>query len=196
MRHPTVLLAVATLAAAAAACGDEPRDRLALRTPPERSSAVPLPEVERAAKQAERSARARPTRSDAERLRPVLRGWGEALRRDGGRRAARYFTVPAIVAQGDVLTLTSAAQIELFNERFPCGARLLHVQEEGRFLVGTFELTPRPRHECSATGELLRVAFALRRRKIAEWREIPQPAQPGPDRPENAPEEPTVEETA
>jgi hypothetical protein len=182
-----VLLSLVTLLAA---CGDDPRERLSLRTPPERSGAAPLPESERAAKRAERAAKARPTRDDAERLRPVLAGWGEALRRDRARRAARYFAVPAVVAQGNVLTLTSAAQITEFNDAFPCGARLLHVQEEGRFLIGTFELTKRPERDCEAKGDLLRVAFAMRKRKIAEWRELPQPIEPGPARPEDAPDPP------
>jgi hypothetical protein len=185
-----VLLSLVTLLAA---CGDEPRERLSLQTPPERSGAAPLPESERAAKRAERAAKARPTRDDAERLRPVLEGWGEALRRDRARRAARYFAVPAVVAQGNVLTLTSAAQITEFNDAFPCGARLLHVQEEGRFLIGTFELTKRPERDCQAKGDLLRVAFAMRKRKIAEWRELPQPIEPGPARPEDAPDPPAQE---
>jgi hypothetical protein len=178
-----VLLPLLTLLAG---CGDDPQERLSLRTPPERSSAEPLPQAERA----ERAARERPTRSDAERLRPVLRGWGQALRRDRSRAAARYFAVPAVVAQGNVLTLTSEAEITRFNDAFPCGARLLHVQNEGRFLIGTFELTPRPTRECEAKGELLRVAFAVRKRKIAEWRELPQPIGPGPAQPEEAPDPP------
>ncbi|HKH19248.1 MAG TPA: hypothetical protein VKA57_17110 [Solirubrobacteraceae bacterium] len=188
MRRPSVLLVVAAIAAAPG-CGEDPEERLALRTPQERSSAEPLAEVARAGGQADHAARARPARSVAERLRPVLRGWGEALRRDRNRRAARYFALPTIVAQGDVLTLTTAAQVRMFNKRLPCGARLLHVQQDGRFLVGTFELTRRPEHECSARGELLRVAFALRRRKIAEWRELPQATGPGSAGSENAPED-------
>src|SRR5215210_958728 len=189
MRAPTVLLAAAAIAATGPACGDGQQDRLALRTPPQRSSADPLPEIARAGKRAERAARVRPTRHDAKRVRPILRGWGEALRRDRGARAARFFTVPAVVSQGDVLTLRTSAAVKAFNAGFPCGARLLHVQEEGRFLIGTFELTRRPAHECSARGELLRVAFAVRKGKIAEWREVPQAAVPGAARPEPPPRE-------
>jgi len=194
MRRPFVFLALAALAAAAAACGeDDAQERMRLRTPPERSSAAPLPRVERETRRAERAAHARPTRADAERLSPVLRGWGDALRHDRSARAAHYFAVPAIVAQGNALKLRSAADVKRFNASFPCGARLLHVQPDGRFVVGTFELTRRGERRCSADGELLRVAFALRRHKIAEWREVPQPAQPGPPRPEDAPEPPLHE---
>ena len=188
MRRPFPPLALAALAAALAACGSDPEDRFTQRTPPEHSRASPLPQVEREGRQAERASRARPTRQDAERLRPVLRGWGDALRHDRIDRAASYFTVPAIVAQQNALTLRSAADIRRFNASFPCGAKLIHVQEDGRFLVGTFELTRRGERKCSADGEILRVAFALRRHKISEWREVPQPSQLGPARPENAPE--------
>jgi hypothetical protein len=190
MRRPFLVPAAVALVVAGGGCGDDPKERLQLRTPPERSSAEPLPAAERAADRAKRAARARPTRRDAERSRPVLRGWGEALRRGRGARAARYFTVPAIVAQGNALTLATAAQVRRFNDAFPCGARLLHVQQDGRFVVGTFELTRRPQRKCTAEGELLRVAFALRKRKIAEWREIPQPSDAGPARPEDAPDPP------
>jgi hypothetical protein len=188
MRTAAVLLAVTALAGGAAACGDEPRDRLTLRTPPERSSAQPLPEVEREARAAARAARVRPTPRDAERLRPLLERWTAALRRDRNGRAARYFALPAIVARDGVLLLETAAQIKAFNAGLPCGARLLGVEADGRFVVGTFRLTPRPQHQCAAAGERIRVAFALRGRKIAEWREVPAgAAEPGPARPETAP---------
>ena len=96
--------------------------------------------------------------------------------------------MPAVVAQGNELTLTSSEQVTEFNDAFPCGARLLHVQTEGRFLIGTFELTPRPTRDCEAEGDLLRVAFAVRKRKIAEWRELPQPLESVPEQPERTPE--------
>jgi hypothetical protein len=188
MRRLVLLLLAGTLAG----CGGDgdPSERLGLRTPPERSSAEPLPAAERAEKRAEREARARPTARDAARMRPVLRAWGLALRRDRARAAASYFAVPAVVAQGNELTLTSAGQITEFNDAFPCGARLLHVQTQGRYVIGTFELTPRPTRDCEARGDLLRVAFAVRKRKIAEWRELPQPlgSVPEEETPERTPE--------
>lgn len=186
MRRYSAALTVAALAGTIAACGDGAQDRLALRTPPERSTAKPLPEVERAGRQADRAARLHPTHRDAERLRPMLRAWGMALRRDRAGRAARYFALPAIVAQGGVATLETAEQVREFNDGIPCGARLLRVQEHGRFVVGTFRLTRRPQHRCAARGRLIRVAVVVRDRKIAEWREVPKGAEPGPARPENA----------
>ena len=190
MRRYSALLAIAALAATASACGQDPQERLSLRTPPERSAAKPLPEVERAGRQAERAARQHPSHRDAQRLRPVLRAWGKALRRDRAGRAARYFAVPTIVAQGGVAMLETPEQVRAFNDGIPCGARLLRVQENGRFVVGTFRLTRRPQHRCTARGRLIRVAVAVRDRKIAEWREVPKGAKPGPARPENAPDPP------
>jgi hypothetical protein len=185
MRRLVLLPLVALLVA----CGDaDPEERLSLRTPPERSSAAPVPEAEREEEPA------RPTAEDARRLRPVLRAWGDALAHDRARRAASYFTVPAVVAQGSELTLTSAADVARFNDAFPCGAKLLHVQPEGRYVIGTFELTPRPTRDCGARGDLLRVAFAVRDSKIAEWRELPQPEGLGLQQPEPTPEpEPQTE---
>jgi hypothetical protein len=190
MRRYSAALAVAALATLASACGNDPQERLSLRTPPERSVAKPLPEVERAGRQAERAARQHPTHHDAQRLRPVLRAWGRALRRDRTGRAARYFALPAIVAQGRVLMLETTEQVRAFNEGIPCGARLLRVQEDGRFVVGTFRLTRRPQHSCPARGRVMRVAVVVRDHRIAEWREVPKGAEPGPARPENAPDPP------
>jgi hypothetical protein len=87
-----------------------------------------------------------------------------------------------------VVTLETAAEVTAFNEALPCGARLLRVREDGRFLVGTFRLTRRPAHRCGSRGDVIHVAFVLHDHKIAEWRTVPPGAKtPGPDRPENAP---------
>jgi hypothetical protein len=186
-----VMLAFAALAGTTVGCGDDGRDRLGLRTPPDRTSAQPLPEIARADRRAERDAQLRPTRRDARRVRPVLRGWSAALRSDRNRRAARYFALPTIVAQGQVLTLETPAQVKAFNNALPCGTRLLRVREQGRFLVGTFRLTRRPSHRCDSRGDVIRLAFVLHDRKIAEWRAVPAGAKtPGPERPENAPKLP------
>ena len=192
MRPICGLLALAALAAGASACGADPEDRMRLRTPPERSSAEPLPEVKAAQARAEQNARIRPSQKDAERLRPVLRGWGDALRRNDSSRATRYFALPVLVAQGQVVRFETAGQVKAFNDALPCGVKLLDVAHEGRFVIGTFKLTVRPAHRCQAAGKRIRLAFVVRGRKIAEWREVPDTpgAKPGPDRPEDAPDPP------
>jgi hypothetical protein len=163
-----------------------------LVTPPEQKGAEALPEVRRQQEQAAAAARMRPTKADAERMKPILRGWANALRRNDDERATAFFALPAIVAQGTAQRLESRAEVRAFNVALPCGARLLDVTPEGRYLVGTFRLTPRPDHTCNATGRRVRVAFVLRGRKIAEWREVPNTpgAPPGPDAPEDAPPPP------
>jgi hypothetical protein len=183
---------VALVAAGLAGCGGDEEARLSLTTPPERKGEPPLPEVRREQEQAARAARIRPTQADAERSRPVLRAWANTLRRTDDGRAAAFFTLPAIVAQGAAIKLETLEEVRDFNLRLPCGARLVAVDANGRYVVGTFVLTPRPQHVCTAEGRRVRVAFVLRGGKIAEWREVPDTpgAAPGPDAPEGAPAPP------
>ena len=65
--------------------------------------------------------------------------------------------------------------------------RLLEVQHNGRFIVGTFRLTARPGQTCLTEGALVRVAFVISDRHFTEWRQIPDTpgASPGPSQPED-----------
>jgi ketosteroid isomerase-like protein len=130
-----------------------------------------------------------PTQKEAERLRPVLAGWASALRKGDLDRATRYFAVPAIVAQSMTVELQTREQVRKFNNDLPCGARLLEVQHDGRYVVGTFRLTARAGHRCAAAGQLTRVAFVIKGRHFTEWRQVPDTpgASPGPEEPEDAP---------
>jgi hypothetical protein len=193
---PLLVLLAAGAGAGAGACGGTDQEaRMRLSTPPERPGAEPLPEIraqqeqaERDAEQAARDAAVRPTAADARRLTPVIRGWANAVRRNQHARATAYFTVPAIVAQGVAIRLTTAAGVRRFNSELPCGAKLVAVTHEGRYLIGRFRLTQRPDHVCTTPGAMVRVAFFMRARKIAEWRQVPNTpgAPPGPDAPENS----------
>ena len=71
----------------------------------------------------------------------MLAGWAAALRHGDPDRAARYFAVPAIVAQSMTVQLQTREQVRKFNDELPCGAKLLEVQHDGRYIVGTFRLT-------------------------------------------------------
>ena len=82
----------------------------------------------------------------------MLEGWAAALRRGDPDRAARYFAVPAIVAQSMTVQLQTREQVRKFNDELPCGAKLLEVQHDGRYIVGTFRLTQRAGHTCTAAG--------------------------------------------
>jgi len=172
-----------------AGCGEQGPD-YSLKTPPPTVVARPIETpAPPPAKEARRKQEPRPTQREAERLRPVLAGWAAAVRRDDPDRAARYFAVPAIVAQSMTVELQTREQVRRFNAELPCGARLLEVQHDGRYVVGTFRLTERPRHTCTAAGELTRVAFVVRARHFTEWRQVPDRpgAPPGPAEPEEAP---------
>lgn len=170
-------------------CGDEGPD-YSLKTPPATVVAgpieTPLPKRTRTKAQ---PGEKHPSQRDAERLRPVLEGWAQAVRDGDPDRAAKYFAVPAIVAQSMTVELQTREQVRKFNDELPCGARLLEVQHDGRYVVGTFRLTERAGRACTSAGQLVRVAFVIRARHFTEWRQVPDRpgAPPGPDKPEEAP---------
>ncbi|MEA2317764.1 MAG: hypothetical protein QOD44_1953 [Solirubrobacteraceae bacterium] len=181
------LLVVLAAVAAVTGCGDAPGPDYSLKTPPSEIGAppieTPVPSPARGSKQPQ------PTQRQAERLRPVLAGWAAAVRRGDPDRAARYFTVPALVAQSMTVELQTREQVRRFNDELPCGAKLLEVQHDGRYVVGTFRLTQRSGHTCAAAGQLARVAFVIRARHFTEWRQVPDRpgAPPGPSEPEESP---------
>ena len=102
----------------------------------------------------------------------VIREWADELRSGDVEAAADRFEVPAIVANGTPpVELTDREGIVRFNESLPCGAELTGAEREGRYVVGTFELTERPGWgECGAgAGETARTAFVIHDGRIAEW---------------------------
>jgi ketosteroid isomerase-like protein len=168
------LALTACLIASGCADGDSDERRAQLRLPPA-PTATPSP----TATPAPRVSRAR-----AQRMRPVIAAWADAVRAGDFRAAAKFFDLPAVVSQGVPLELTTTDQAETFNSGFPCGATLEEVQQDGRFVVGTFRLTKRPGAECGDVGELVRVAFVFRGRRFSEWYQVPdgRGAAPGPRR--------------
>lgn len=183
MRRRIPFALLAALGVAALGCGSDPEARFGLTTPPaERGGvalkATPTPSAKRQHK---------PTQREAERLRPVIAGWANALRHGDVARAAGYFALPAIVQQTDKLQLATREDARTFNAALPCGARLLDVQHDGRFIVGTFRLTDRPGQSCQTSGALVRVAFVILDRHFTEWRQLPDTpgATPGPSKPED-----------
>jgi hypothetical protein len=179
-RIPLALLAAFVVVVAG--CGDASR-RFRLTTPSDRPGAAPLAATPTPAPKRQ----PRPTQRDAERLRPLIAAWAAAVRKGDSERAANFFALPAIVAQSDTIQLATHEDAKAFNAGLPCGARLLEVQHDGRFIVGTFRLTERPGQVCQASGQLVRVAFVILQRHFTEWREIPDTpgAEPGPKEPED-----------
>ena len=184
-----LILVLLAGAATVAGCGQQGPD-YRLKTPPSTVAARPIQTpVPPASAPKAASKEPQPTQRQAERLRPVLAGWAAAVRDGDPDRAARYFAVPAIVAQSMTVQLQTREQVRKFNDELPCGARLLEVQHNGRYVVGTFRLTARPGRTCTAAGQLTRVAFVVRAHHFTEWRQVPDRpgAPPGPDEPEEAP---------
>jgi hypothetical protein len=174
-------------------CGRDPEARFTLKTPPEHSSAAPLPSIKAERDRTAAIVAARPTRADAREARHLLRRWARALRENHDAVAAKFFDPPVLVAQGAIVKLQDLSQVEQFNAAIPCGLTLLAVRPQGRFLVGTFRLARRAAHQCLEPGRTQRLAFALQHGKIVELRQAPNDpgASPGPAVPEDAPQPPS-----
>ena len=158
------------------ACGSSDDERFSLRTPgTDRPAAREAPSE--AAPNRERSGA--PTTAETE----VIRRWADALRGGHVAQAARFFAVPAVVANGGpFLSLQSRAAVEEFNRALPCGARLLETERGAdSFVIATFRLTERPGPgSCeTGTGALARTAFLIRDGRIAQWLRVPDPAPAG-----------------
>ena len=109
----------------------------------------------------------------------VIRGWADALRHGREERAARYFAIPSVVSNGtSPIRLTSRDDVRFFNRTLPCGAKVLHAEDSGRFVVATFRLTERPGPgRCgSGVGGEASTAFLIRDRHIVQWRRVLEPA--------------------
>jgi len=109
----------------------------------------------------------------------VIRLWADTLRRGDARGAARYWAVPATVANdAPPQRLNSRAEIVVFNRELPCGAVVLKTTAgAGGTIVATFRLTNRPGGTgCGAgLGGLARVGFRVRGGKIVAWTRLPDP---------------------
>jgi hypothetical protein len=151
---------IAAMAAGVAGCGGgagQPAAKTAGQTQPSRPAAPsPL-----------RSPHTRAADPAAVR---VIRGWVDAERRSDVAGAARYFALPAIVANGgDPLVLRTRAAVRLWNASLPCGARLVDAAAFRAFTIARFRLTQRPGQRCDAPGMTASTAFRLRRGRIAQW---------------------------
>jgi hypothetical protein len=182
--HRRLLISAGLAAVLATGCGGGEDERYALTTPPEEVGAKPLPQEQQDNEPA--PGEHRPTRREAQRLRPLVAGWAAALRHGDVERASSYFALPAIVSQGEAVRLRTRAEVRAFNAALPCGARVLGIGNDGRYVVATFRLTHRAGVPCAEAGQLVRVAFVIRGRKFAEWRQVPDA--PGADPVPQAPE--------
>jgi hypothetical protein len=121
----------------------------------------------------------------------VIRGWAGALAAGDLDKAASYFALPAIVANGTPpVRITTRGEAREFNQLLPCGGQVVATARHAPYIYATFRLTNRPGGDCGAgTGGLAATAFLIRDGKIAEWRRLPNPGsgQPAPRTPTPAP---------
>jgi hypothetical protein len=188
-----IAIALAVMGLVLAGCGRDPNERFTLKTPPEHVSAGPLASIKAQRARTAAIVAARPTRADARAAAHMLRRWTRALRENHDEAAARFFDPPVFVAQGAVMRLGDRSEVARFNAAIPCGLKLLRVEPQGRFLVGTFRLARRTAHDCARPGTKQRLAFAVQKGKIVELRQAPDDphASPGPALPEDAPHPPS-----
>jgi hypothetical protein len=115
----------------------------------------------------------------------VIRGWANALRAGHVNRAARFFALPALIADG-VRPKRRVAKMEgirAFNRGLPCGAKLLNTKRGAdSFVVATFRLTerpgPRPSTCGAGTDQVAAVVFLVENHHIVQWLRAEDPAQP------------------
>ena len=90
-----------------------------------------------------------------------------------------YFALPSFVSNGtSPIKLTSREDVRFFNRTLPCGAKVLRVEDSGRFVVARFRLTERPgKGRCGAgVGGEASTAFLIRGHRIVQWRRVVEPA--------------------
>jgi hypothetical protein len=164
------------LAAGLAACGGpSDSERFSLTTPGTEGPVVR--EIEGSAK----PRTGKPTQQEVS----VIRGWADALRAGHVNRAAAFFALPALIADGQrpKRRVARRAAIRAFNRGLPCGAKLLDTKRGAdSFVVATFKLTERPGPRPGACGDgtkqVADVIFLVERHHIVQWLRAEDPAQP------------------
>jgi hypothetical protein len=168
MSAARLLATLLAVAAVVAGCGSSGGDeRFDLRTPaaestPPASSSKSLTAKEPISRMEER----------------VIRRWASTLRHGDVARAARYFALPAIVANGfDPLPIRTRKEARQFNELLPCGAKVVALERQAHHLVlTTFRLvnrTGRGAQPCEGGGTAY-TAFRIRHNRITQWLRVPE----------------------
>jgi hypothetical protein len=110
----------------------------------------------------------------------VVKGWADALRRGDVERAASYWEIPAVAANGgQPIKLLSRRAVFFWNVSLPCGAKLESVQRDSTYVLATFVLTERPgKGDCgTGVGHRARTLFLVHGHKIVQWLRAADPPQ-------------------
>jgi hypothetical protein len=110
----------------------------------------------------------------------VIRGWANALRRGNVGRAASYFAIPSVYANGVdangnvvALRIRDRAGAVVVNRDLPCGAVLISTAPHGPYVRAFFRLTGRPGPggtSCQpGAGSEASTFFLIRAGKIVDW---------------------------
>jgi hypothetical protein len=164
MTAARLLTTLLVLAAVLAGCGGSDAKRFDLRTPP---SGPPAPTT--------RSLTAKDPVTDAEAR--VIRAWSSQLRHGHVARAARYFALPAVVANGfDPVTISTRKEARQFNKLLSCGAVVTKLERQVHHLVlTTFRLVTRTgpgAHPCGG-GATAKSALRVEHGLITQWYRVP-----------------------
>ena len=165
MTAARLLATLLVLAAVLAGCGGSDAKRFDLRTPP---SGPPAPTTKSL------TAKEPVTKVEAR----VIRGWSSQLRHGHVARAARYFALPAIVANGfDPVQISTRKEARQFNKLLPCGAVVTKLERQVHHLVlTTFRLVNRTgpgAHPCGG-GAKAQSALRVEHGLITQWYRVPE----------------------
>ncbi len=163
--------AILALGLVLAGCGAAEPDRFSLLTPGAHTGAGAPAATASPNPTAEPEEMKPVTRAE----RSVIKGWSDSLRHGQVRAAARYFSVPSQVSDDSAnwISLTTAAEVEAFNQGLPCGAKLIRTRRSvDDFVVGVFRLTERTGAGAGCgigVGGTVAVAFLIRDQHIQQW---------------------------
>jgi hypothetical protein len=177
MRRLATALFAGLLLAGCGGGGDDQPDRQTRSTP------TSTPSGEDRAEPRGSATPAPPTGPVTKAEKAVIVGWTDALRNGEIERAASYWRVPAIAANGSQpFRLVTRAAVRQFNEGLTCGAKVESVERDQRYVVATFRLTNRkgrPGACGQGVGNRARTVFLLREGKIAQWIRASDPPDAG-----------------
>jgi hypothetical protein len=100
------------------------------------------------------------------------KGWSDALRHGKVEKAVSYWEIPAVAANGgQPIRLVSRKAVRFWNTSLPCGAKLVGVERDARYVLATFVLTERPgKGDCgTGVGHKARALFLVHGHKIVQW---------------------------